>query len=137
MTEQIDALHEVPLFGGMSDKDLQKILEISKEVTHQPGETIVEQDRSAVGFHLILKGEAEAEVGGTSVGVMSPGDYFGEISLLDGKPRSATVRATTELVTLSVPAWNFNQLLDQHPEMMRSLLQELCARIRHTEEPRH
>jgi CRP/FNR family cyclic AMP-dependent transcriptional regulator len=137
MTEEIDALRGVPLFASMSDKDLRKILEISKEVTHEPGATVVEQDRSAVGFHLILRGSAQAEVAGRTAGSMGPGDYFGEISLLDGKPRSATVKATTELVTMAVPAWNFNQLLDKHPEMMRSLVTELCARLRRTEEHRH
>jgi CRP/FNR family transcriptional regulator, cyclic AMP receptor protein len=137
MAEEIDALRRVPLFAGMSDKDVRKVLEISKEVSHGPGETVVEQDRSAVGFHLILSGSARAEIGGHAVATMGPGDYFGEISLLDGKPRSATVKAITDLVTLSVPSWNFDQLLEQHPQMMRDLLRELCARIRRSEEPRH
>ena len=67
---------------------------------------------------------------------MGPGDYFGEMSLIDGKPRSASVTAKGELHTLGIPAWNFNQLLDQNPEMMRALLVALSLRIRHLSEDR-
>jgi CRP/FNR family transcriptional regulator, cyclic AMP receptor protein len=133
MAEEIEALRRVPMFGGMSDRELRKVLEITKEVTHPAGQTVVEEDHSAVGFHLILDGTAEAFVGGQSVGTIGPGDYFGEMSLLDGKPRSATVKATSELRTLVVPSWSFNVLLDKHPEIMRALLVELCARLRRVE----
>lgn len=133
MAEEIEALRSVPLFGGMSDKDLRKVLDIAKTVVHSPGQLVVGEDNSAVGFHLILDGTAEATVGGEHVGTLTSGAYFGEISLIDGKPRSATVTATTDLKTLVVPSWSFNQMLDQHPDMMRTLLVELCARLRKIE----
>jgi CRP-like cAMP-binding protein len=128
--EVIEALRRVPLFAGMSDKALARVAEISKEVSHPSGKTVVEEDHSAVGFHLILSGEADAVQGGAVVSTMGPGDYFGEMSLIDGKPRSASVVAKTDLGTLSIPAWNFNRLLDENPEMMRALLVALSERIR-------
>ena len=120
--EKMQALKAVPLFQGFSDKDLARVAEITKEVHHEDGEFVMEEDRSAVGFHLILTGEV--------VNTMGPGAFFGEMSLIDGQPRSATVTASGPLTTLAIPAWNFNRLLDEHPEMMRALLVELSARIR-------
>jgi len=128
--EKMQALKAVPLFQGFSDKDLARVAEITKEVHHEDGEFVMEEDRSAVGFHLILTGEADASTGGEVVNTMGPGDFFGEMSLIDGQPRSATVTASGPLTTLAIPAWNFNRLLDEHPEMMRALLVELSARIR-------
>lgn len=133
MTDDLLTLRAVPLFSEVSNRDLRRIMEIAKEVTHQAGHPIVEEDKEGVGFHLILAGTAEAIVGKTPVGTLGPGGYFGEMSLLDGKPRSATVIATTELRTLALPSWTFNQLLDKHPEIMRAMLVELCGRLRHVE----
>jgi len=125
-----EALGAVPLFADLSDKDLDRVVAISKQVSHAAGKVVVEEDESAVGFHLILEGSAEASNRGDVVSTMGPGDHFGEISLLDGQPRSASVTATTDVTTLAIPAWNFNRLLDEHPEMMRALLIALCHRIR-------
>lgn len=128
--EHIEALRRIPLFTGMSDRELARVVAISKEVTHADGKTVLEEDQSAVGFHMILSGRAEASQGGKAIGTMGPGEYFGEMSLIDGKPRSASVVADGELRTLAIPAWSFNRLLDQHPEMMRALLVALSDRIR-------
>ncbi len=125
-----EALRAVPLFTDLTDKDLDRVAAIAKKVQHAAGKMVVEEDESAVGFHLILEGSAEASTGGTVVNTLGPGAYFGEISLLDGKPRSATVTATTDLTTLAIPAWNFNRLLDEHPAMMHGLVMVLCERIR-------
>lgn len=136
MAEEIEALRGVPLFSGMSEKDLRKVVGIARVVMHSTGQLVVGEDNSAVGFHLILEGTAEATVAGEVVGTLGSGDYFGEISLIDGKPRSATVTASSDLKTLVVPSWSFNRMLDQHPDMMRTLLIELCARLRKVEAAR-
>jgi CRP/FNR family cyclic AMP-dependent transcriptional regulator len=129
--ETKEALRAVPLFKDLSDKDLQRVVAISKEVRHRDGKPILEEDESAVGFHLILEGTAEASTSGDVVNTMGRGDYFGEMSLIDGRPRSATVTARGEVTTLAIPTWNFNRLLDEHPEMMRALVIVLCDRIRY------
>jgi CRP/FNR family transcriptional regulator, cyclic AMP receptor protein len=133
MADDLKALRGTPLFSALSDKDLVRVQSISKVVTHEEGQSVVEEDQTAIGFHLILEGSADALVAGVSVAQLGPGSYFGEMSLLDGKPRSATVKATSTLQTLVIPSWDFNRMLDQHPEMMRGLLVELCRRLRKIE----
>lgn len=131
--DQLRALKAVPLFRGFSDRALKKVLEISKEVSHPDGKNVLEEDASAVGFHMILDGNAQISVDGKVVGTFGPGEYFGEMSLIDGKPRSATVTAENGLRTLSIPAWNFDRVMLEHPEMMRAMLEVLCARVRRLE----
>jgi CRP-like cAMP-binding protein len=126
----IETLRKVPLFHDLSDKDLKQILTIGKEVRHEAGKRVVEEDHPGVGFHMILEGEAEAAVGGEVMTKLGPGDYFGDISLIDGGPRSATVTAITDVRTYAIPAWNFGRLLDQNPSIMKGLLVELCRRLR-------
>jgi CRP/FNR family transcriptional regulator, cyclic AMP receptor protein len=134
MVDTAEKLRNVPLFQGLKDAELDRILEIGKEVRHSAGKPVVEQSESGVGFHLILEGDASVTVGDREVGVFGPGTYFGEMSILDGKPRSASVIPITELVTFSIPAWNFNELLERNPSIARALLVELSARIRRLDE---
>ena len=127
--EKMQALKAVPLFQGFSDKDLARVAENDQEVHHEDGEFVMEVIGRRSDFHLILTGEADASTGGEVVNTMGPGTSSA-MSLIDGQPRSATVTASEPLTTLDIPAWNFNRLLDEHPEMMRALLVELSARIR-------
>ena len=71
--------------------------------------------------------------GGREVRRLGPGDYFGEISLIDGKPRSATVTAAGSLTTLAVPHLAFSEMLDENPAAARDVLIQLCARLREAE----
>jgi CRP/FNR family cyclic AMP-dependent transcriptional regulator len=135
--DRMEALRAVPLFKEFSEKDLRKTLEIAKEIAHPDGAVFIEEGLSAVGFHLIVEGDAEISVGGRVVGTFGPGDYFGEMSLIDGKPRSASIAGKNGLRTLGISAWNFNRLLDQHPDMMRALLVVLCDRVRRAEQSPH
>jgi CRP-like cAMP-binding protein len=137
MDDRIEALRTVPLFHGLSDKDLEMVLEIAKEVVHHDGHPVVEEDASGVGFHLILSGTAEVTVHGSAVATFGPGDYFGEMSIIDGKPRSATVTPTGgDVTTLAIPAWSFETLMNKHPSIMRALLTQLSSRVRAAESPR-
>jgi CRP-like cAMP-binding protein len=101
---------------------------------HGTGQPVVEEDHTGVGFHLIIGGEATVTVHGRAVGTFGPGFYFGEMSVIDGGPRSATVTPVTDLTTFSIPAWNFQELMDTYPSMVKALLVELCARIRRIDE---
>lgn len=136
MAATIDELRKVPLFNGLPDPALRQILEIGKEVHHAGGAPILEEDRGGVGFHLILSGSAAVTVAGAEVARFGPGDYFGEMSIIDGRPRSATVTALEDLTTLAITAWDFEGLMEQHPSMMRALLVELSGRIRQIEHTR-
>ena len=128
--ELLERLRSVPLFEGLSDRELRDVLARARVVEHPADGEIVEEGRGGAGFHLILDGTASVVRGGQVRGTLGPGDYFGEISLIDGKPRSATIRAQSEVKTLSVPAWNFMPLLDAHPSMARKLLVGLCQHVR-------
>lgn len=130
MTVTHDQLRAVPLFSGLKDSDLDRILEIGKEVRHSAGQPVVEERSGGVGFHLLLEGAASVSVGGKEVSTAGPGDYFGEMSVIDGQPRSASVVAKTDVTTLSILAWDFTALLEQRPELYRALVVELCARLR-------
>jgi CRP/FNR family cyclic AMP-dependent transcriptional regulator len=129
-TDRIEALRAVPLFAGLSDKDLKRVLEVSKEVRHADGHVVLAEDATAVGFHMILEGQAIINVHGKDVATYGPGDYFGEMSIIDGKPRSASVTAKGDLVTLAIPAWDVERMMQTHPSIMRALLVALSARIR-------
>ena len=86
-----------------------------------------------MGFHLIKSGTASVSVNGAERPDLGPGHYFGEISLIDGKPRSATVTAKTDLTTISLVSWAFKPILDEEPEVAKGLLTVMCARLRAVE----
>ena len=131
-SEMLDRLKGVPLFAALSTKELKDVLARTRVVEHSGGEMVEEGDKG-VGFHLILEGTAIVSQGGKVLSTLGPGDYFGEISLIDGKPRSATVRPDGPIKTLSLPAWNFESLLDKHPSIARAMLLGLCAHLRAAE----
>jgi CRP/FNR family transcriptional regulator, cyclic AMP receptor protein len=130
--DMLQRLRAVPLFEGMSDKELQDVLGRTRVVEHDGGE-MIEEGRGGVGFHLILDGTVTVLQGGGVRGTLGPGDYFGEISMIDGLPRSATVRPDGPVRTLSLAAWNFDPLLDAHPAMARAMLLGLCQHVRAAE----
>ncbi len=125
-----ESVRSVPLFRELSDRELGEVVQVTKRVEYPAGATVATEGERGLGFHLILEGNAEVSVGGASRGVLGPGDYFGEISLLDGGPRSATVATTTPMQTLSIVSWDFGPLLDRHPAMTKKLLLGLCEIIR-------
>jgi CRP/FNR family transcriptional regulator, cyclic AMP receptor protein len=125
-----DQLGKVIIFRGLSQRELRSLAAAGHVVDQQEGKDVVQEGGGSVGFHLILEGEAEVIRGGRSVHKLGPGDHFGEISLLDGKPRTATVKALSPLRTFSLTSWNFTPLLDANPSMARNLLEGLCAYFR-------
>lgn len=128
-----ELLRKVPLFTDLSDHHIEAVLDIAKEVSHEPGKAVVEQASEGVGFHLILSGEAEIQLSGRTVGKMGPGGYFGEISIIDGKPRTASIVATTPMRTLVIPGWDFQMLMDTNPAVMKAALLLVCDRLRSTQ----
>ena len=130
--DRLEQLRSVPLFAGLKDRELKDVLGRAREVEHTGGE-IVEEGAKGVGFHLILEGTAEVTVHGEPRLPMKAGDYFGEISMIDGKPRSATIRPEGHVRTLSLAAWNFEPLLEKHPKLAHELLLGLCAHVREAE----
>lgn len=125
------ALSRVDLFAGLSGRTMRKLVANGQIVEHAAGHEVIAEGRDAAGFHLILDGEMLIDVGGEKRPTLGVGQYFGEISLLDGKPRTATATAgPAGAKTWAVTAWKFLPMLEEHPELCRPLLTTLCARLR-------
>ena len=129
----LERLSQCRLFSGISEKHLERIRDLAKEVRFEAGRELTEEGTEGARFYLILDGEVDVIIHGQHRGTRGPGDSIGEYSLLDGQPRSATVVAKTPVRTLSLASWNFRPLLAEEPSMAEALLVELCRRLRETE----
>lgn len=132
-SEKVELLRAVPLFQGCSDRQLANIVASTKEVHFEAGREICHEGESGVGLHLVLEGETKVEIGGRTKRRLGPGAFFGEIALLDGGPRSATVVAETDVTTMSLPTWAFRSTLKANPTLALKMLEELCRRLRTSE----
>ena len=128
--EKLEKLAAVPLFSDLSKRTLNRILDNSKETTHVAGRTVVTQGHEGAGFHMILSGRAKVVRGGRKVATLGPGEYFGEMALLDGGRRTATVIAETDLVTLYIAQWGFKPLVRDNPQMAWKIVVHLTKRLR-------
>jgi CRP-like cAMP-binding protein len=126
-------LARVPVFNGLSHKQLGRLVGAARTTTHQAGHEIAREGEGALALHVILDGTAEVSVHGKPRRELKAGDYFGEISLIDGKKRSASVTATSNVHTLAVPHGAFQQLLETEPGFAAGLLKLICARLREAE----
>jgi CRP/FNR family transcriptional regulator, cyclic AMP receptor protein len=123
-------LGEVGLFEGLSNKELKQIYQASREVVFPQGSIIVKEGEEGVGFHLIVAGKAKVTLKGRARTMLGPGKFFGELSLIDRGPRTATVTAETDVTTLSLVSWEFLPLVEKTPSIARKLLLEMCRRLR-------
>jgi CRP-like cAMP-binding protein len=122
------------LFEGMSDSDLRKLAKGMREVRHPKGAEIIIRGKEGVGFLVILEGEAEVTTADGRHRKLGPGDYFGEMALLDHQGRSADIAAKTDLLVAAVPEWGFKGFLAENPDITYKLLQTLSRRLREAEE---
>lgn len=131
---KIEQLEKVPLLAECSRRQLRAVARIS-EVRELAQDAIVTR-RGAPGdeFFLIIDGRARVEVSARKRTRLGPGDFFGEMSLLDGEPRSATIVAETDMRLLVIPRREFARLLAEVPDLMRSLLAVLSRRLRQAEQ---
>jgi CRP-like cAMP-binding protein len=137
-------LGRIDLFQGLSNKVLGKVADAGKVADFAPGADVVSAGESVSGFkafsstgvemHVILSGEADVMINGETVASLGDGAYFGELSLIDGGPRSAGVVAgQAGLTTFAIPKWTFDELLTKHPEVAVPILRVLCGRLRRAE----
>jgi CRP/FNR family transcriptional regulator, cyclic AMP receptor protein len=132
-TNVIEQLRKVYIFNEVSPRQIDKIAQQGKIVDHEPGHTLMTEGRAALGFHLILEGEAEILLHSEVRRVVGPGDYVGEIAVIDGKPRTATVRAKTPVRAWAITDTAFKTLLEREPGLALAVLRGLCARVREAE----
>ena len=126
-------LASVGLFEGLSKRELSQVQSASRDVEFPAGQVIVTEGESGVGFHMIVEGKVKVTIHGRRRNTLGPGSFFGELSLIDKGPRTATVTAETQVRTLSIASWEFLPLLDQNPGMARKILLEMCRRLRESE----
>lgn len=129
-TTALQALRSVPIFSSCSDRELRAIARVGKEVTFDAGDVIYHEGHMGLGLHVVLEGETKVQIRGRTRRKLGPGAFFGEIALLDGGPRTATVVAETPVRAWTVPSWNFTSLLNDHPKLAVKILEEVSARLR-------
>jgi CRP/FNR family cyclic AMP-dependent transcriptional regulator len=128
-----ELLKTVPIFSSCSPKELAGIAAIVKEVEFPPGKVITKEGQTGIGMHIVVEGETKVQIGGRTRRRLGPGAFFGEIALLDGGPRTATVVAETPVKTLAIPAWSFKALVRSQPALALKMLEETCRRLRANE----
>jgi CRP/FNR family transcriptional regulator, cyclic AMP receptor protein len=126
-----DVLAGLPLFARVGKRRLRKVASLAQIQEFSPGGVVVQIGEPSNAFYLILGGRAK--VVGKSRRTLGIGDYFGEMGLIDGEPRSATIAADGELQVLKLPRRPFLKLLNQEPQIATAMMAELAARIRSLE----
>ena len=126
----LDHLGQVSLFAALSTKELQKVAKASDEVEVAAGKTLVEEGAIGHEFFLILDGQAAVKRGGRKQVTLGPGQYFGELALLDRKPRSASVIAESDMKLLVIGQREFSGVIDEVPGLSHKLLAAMAARVR-------
>ncbi len=130
---QEELLSAVDLFASLSKRDARKLVSSGREVTHPKGKLVASEGDAGYAFHLILSGRATVSHGARPIRTLDAGGYFGEISMIDGKPRSADVTIDEDVHALVIDHTVFEALLDDQPEFARGLLKGLCSRLRDAE----
>ena len=140
----LDRLGQTDLFSGLSPKVLKQMERDGESQEFKPGDVVTHEgqpvgglapfSRTGVFFHLILSGSGEVRRHGEAVGTIGPGAYFGELSLIDGEPRSADVIAGDDgLQTFALTKWSFEALMEEHPEIAVPMLRVMTGRLRRAE----
>jgi CRP-like cAMP-binding protein len=129
-----DQLKGVQMFSACTDKELAQIARACDELVVEDGAVIVEQGAAGEDFYLVGTGEADVVRGGRHVATLGPGQYFGELSLLDDAPRNATVTARTPMTLIRLQRREFSAVLDSWPGVAHKLLQQMARRLREADE---
>jgi len=133
-TDYLDHLAQVRLFSSCNSKELAKIARASDELSLPKGKVLMNQGRTGREAFVIVDGQASVDVGGVTVAELGPGDHVGELALLDGGTRTATVTAATDMTVIVLSQRAFFGLLDEVPGLARKILSSLAGMIRDLDE---
>jgi CRP/FNR family transcriptional regulator, cyclic AMP receptor protein len=134
---RINHLKRVSLFSDCTDAELHRIAEISTTVERPAGTILTKVGTPGDSFFLIIDGRVSVDTPLGAADPLRPGDFFGEMSLLDGEPRSATITAKTDVRLLAVDRSQFWRLLHETPDLVRRILVVLSRRVRKLEQAAH
>ncbi|MFL5918431.1 MAG: cyclic nucleotide-binding domain-containing protein [Gaiellaceae bacterium] len=121
----VELLQRVPLFSDLDRKELGRIAASMKERTFTAGETVTSEGQTGVGFFVIESGAAKVTVSGADRRRLGPGDYFGEVALLNESARTATITAESDLKCYGLTSWEFRPLVETHGSIAWKLLQAM------------
>ena len=124
-----DALGRAPLFQGLSRGDLHELARVTEDLEVEAGKVLCREGETAREFFVIVDGEVEVTKGGETVRTLGPGDFFGEIALIEHMPRTATVTARSPLRFFVLTSQSFLALLDRQPAVERQVLRALARRV--------
>jgi CRP-like cAMP-binding protein len=127
------ALERTPLFAGLGREHLEDVLRVAQRVSFDTGQAIVERGDQGDAMYIMVDGAAEVDVGGR-FHRLERGDFFGEMAVLAGKPREATVKAAEPVEVLRIPADEFQAFLGQNPEVAVGMLKSLVERLREVQD---
>jgi CRP-like cAMP-binding protein len=133
VTVGITALERTPLFAGLDREQLEDVLRVGHRVSFDAGQAIVERGDAGDAMYIILSGAAEVDVGGR-FHRLERGDFFGEMAVLAGKRREATVKAVEPVEALRIPADDFQVFLQDHPPVAVGMLKSLVERLREVQD---
>lgn len=130
----VDYLRRVPLFEGLTESELTEVALATQERDFPGGAFIVTQGSPGLGFYLLVEGKVQVMRNRKQVADLAAGDFFGEMSLLDESPRSASIIATEATKCLVLGSWDFRVLLKKKPEIAIKMLEILSRRLRDSNE---
>jgi CRP/FNR family transcriptional regulator, cyclic AMP receptor protein len=134
MGQKPELLERVPLFAGISAAGLEELGAIADEMDVHAGTVLTHEGYREGFFFIIESGSVRVEKGGQTINILGPGDYVGEIALLDGGPRTATATTETDCRLLSMTYQMFHELLDASPDIRTAILEAVGQRLRALED---
>jgi CRP-like cAMP-binding protein len=128
-----EIIGRVPLFQGLEKRQLANLANAFKQRRYGAGQKVATEGETGAGFFVIAEGTASVSVEGTQRGTLGPGDYFGEIALIDAGERSATIMAETDMVCYGLTQWEFRPIVESDGRIAWKLLQTLAQKLRAAE----
>jgi CRP-like cAMP-binding protein len=123
----------IPLLAVLDHRALEQVLRTAREQSYSAGDAVVTEGDPATRLFVIVDGTATVEQDGQTVGTIGPGEFFGELALIEEHGRSATVRAETDLTCLVITGWEFRASLEEHPQMAIPMLNTIISRLHRRE----
>lgn len=133
-SEHLEELRSVPLFSGLSNHELMWVLRSARAVSFGPRVNIIHEGDKGGDFYLLTDGSVKVTVDGADLATLGAGSYFGEMALIDGGSRTATITAATPVSTLALSPTAFLRTVDREPMLARGIFAELCRRLSATSE---
>ena len=128
--EKLDLLHRIPLFSGFDRRRLERLGMLADEVDVPAGKVLMRQGDIGTDMMVLVRGSVAVDRDGSRINTLGPGDFFGEIALVDGGPRTATVSAEEPSTLLVITHRDFHSMMDEFPEVAGEVMNALANRVR-------